>query len=183
MKGFEVQVDVARPESSYRFLTRFKSLKPGPGVHAFGQYGTVGLGHGCGRNLSALPVRSPAFAPQLLSRKNWWAVKSVYGTPGGENGSAKGGFVREGFQGCGCSSAAASELLRPPSDESFLPCCRAGRRLNFMARPAHRECTEQGINALDNTDSELYNGINTSLLSSRCVCTFTAHRRMAVMRR
>ena len=86
----------------------------------------------------------------------------VYGTPGeegGENGSAKGSFVREGFFKdvdaalCAHPSSSGHQLTNPS-----LGCAPVD--IEFWGKPSHAaSAPEQGINALDAL-IQVYNGIN-----------------------
>ena len=159
-EGFEVQVDVAGHPTG--FDARFKSGKPGPVLCFLAEYDAlVGLGHGCGHNLfgatSALAGAALAQAAKLVGGEI-----RVYGTPGeegGENGSAKGSFVREGFFKdvdaalCVHPSSSGHRLTNPS-----LGCAPVD--IEFHGKASHAaSAPEQGINALDAL-IQVYNGIN-----------------------
>lgn len=148
-EGFEVQVDVAGHPTG--FDARFKSGKPGPVLCFLAEYDAlVGLGHGCGHNLfgatSALAGAALAQAAKLVGGEI-----RVYGTPGeegGENGSAKGSFVREGFFKdvdaalCVHPSSSGHRLTNPS-----LGCAPVD--IEFHGKASHAvSAPEQGINAL-----------------------------------
>lgn len=148
-EGFEVQVDVAGHPTG--FDARFKSGKPGPVLCFLAEYDAlVGLGHGCGHNLfgatSALAGAALAQAAKLVCGEI-----RVYGTPGeegGENGSAKGSFVREGFFKdvdaalCVHPSSSGHRLTNPS-----LGCAPVD--IEFHGKASHAaSAPEQGINAL-----------------------------------
>ena len=159
-EGFEVQVDVAGHPTG--FDARFKSGKPGPILCFLAEYDAlVGLGHGGGHNLfgatSALAGAALAQAAKLVGGEI-----RVYGTPGeegGENGSAKGSFVREGFFKdvdaalCVHPSSSGHRLTNPS-----LGCAPVD--IEFHGKASHAaSAPEQGINALDAL-IQVYNGIN-----------------------
>ena len=163
-EGFEVQVDVAGHPTG--FDARFKSGKPGPVLCFLAEYDAlVGLGHGCGHNLfgatSALAGAALAQAAKLVGGEI-----RVYGTPGeegGENGSAKGSFVREGFFKdvdaalCVHPSSSGHRLTNPS-----LGCAPVD--IEFHGKASHAaSAPEQGINALDAL-IQVYNGINAPVL-------------------
>ena len=86
----------------------------------------------------------------------------VYGTPGeegGENGSAKGSFVREGY----FADVDAALCVHPGADKHYpstpsLGCAPVD--IEFWGKPAHAAgCPEKGINALDALILT-FNGIN-----------------------
>lgn len=148
-EGFEVQVDVAGHPTG--FDARFKSGKPGPILCFLAEYDAlVGLGHGCGHNLfgatSALAGAALTQAAKLVGGEI-----RVYGTPGeegGENGSAKGSFVREGFFKdvdaalCVHPSSSGHRLTNPS-----LGCAPVD--IEFHGKASHAaSAPEQGINAL-----------------------------------
>ena len=96
-EGFEVKVDVAGHPTGFTGV--YKSGKPGPVLAFLAEYDALtGLGHGCGHNLfGATSLLAAASLKQVID--DIGGEIRVYGTPGeegGENGSAKGSFVREG---------------------------------------------------------------------------------------
>ena len=97
-EGFEVTVDVAGHRTG--FTAVYKSEKPGPVLVFLAEYDALaGLGHGCGHNLFGAGSSLGAVCLKQVIAQGGGEVR-VYGTPGeegGENGSAKGSFVREGF--------------------------------------------------------------------------------------
>ena len=125
-EGFEIELPAAGHRTG--FAATYKSKKPGPTVVFLAEYDALaGLGHGCGHN--------------------------VYGTPGeegGQNGSAKGSFVKKGYL----------------NDVDFALCTHPGSGsedglstrnyacapvdIEFWGKPAHAAgCPQDGINALD----------------------------------
>jgi metal-dependent amidase/aminoacylase/carboxypeptidase family protein len=98
-EGFTVKVDVAGHPTGFSAV--YKGGKTSAPVIAFlAEYDAlVGLGHGCGHNLYGATSSLAGAALKTLADELGFEVR-VYGTPGeegGENGSAKGSFVREGF--------------------------------------------------------------------------------------
>ena len=149
-EGFEVTVDVAGHPTG--FTAVYSTGRPGPVIVFLAEYDALpGLGHGCGHNLfgatsclaaACLKQAADAFGGELR----------VYGTPGeegGENGSAKGSFVREGF----FRDVDAALCVHPGSDHHELTheeiAC-APFRIEFKGKAAHAAANPQdGINALD----------------------------------
>ncbi|KAF1305729.1 M20 family metallopeptidase [Candidatus Enterococcus willemsii] len=97
-EGFDVQKDVAGHHTG--FDARYKSDKAGPTLSFLAEYDALpGIGHACGHNLfGTYSVLAASALKQVIDEVG--GEIRVYGTPGeegGENGSAKGSFVREGF--------------------------------------------------------------------------------------
>lgn len=96
--GFSIE----RPAAGHRtgFAACYKSAKPGPVISFLAEYDALaGLGHGCGHNIFGATSSLAAAALKSVVDETGGEVR-VYGTPGeegGENGSAKGSFVREGY--------------------------------------------------------------------------------------
>ncbi len=82
------------------FTASYRAKKPGPVLVFLAEYDALpGLGHGCGHNIFGATSALAAAALKQVLDETGGEVR-VYGTPGeegGENGSAKGSFVREGF--------------------------------------------------------------------------------------
>ena len=94
-EGFEVTVGVAGHPTG--FTAVYRSAQPGPVLAFLAEYDAlIGLGHGCGHNLfGATSLLAAASLKQVIDEVG--GEIRVYGTPGeegGENGSAKGSFVR-----------------------------------------------------------------------------------------
>ena len=159
-EGFNMKVDVAGHRTG--FTACYKAQKPGPVMVFLAEYDALGgLGHGCGHNLFGATSALAATALKQVMDEVGGEVR-VYGTPGeegGENGSAKGSFVREGFlkdvdaalcvhPGSGRDSLTPKSLVCAPID------------IEFWGKPAHASAApEQGINALDALILT-YNGLN-----------------------
>lgn len=158
-EGFEVKVDVAGHRTG--FVASYKSKKEGPVAVFLAEYDAlVGIGHACGHNLFGVNSSLAAVALKNVIDEIGGEVR-VYGTPGeegGENGSAKGSFVREGFL----------------DDVDFALCAHPGSSnklstrslavhpvvIKFYGKPAHAAASpEEGINALDAL-IQTYNAIN-----------------------
>ena len=159
-EGFQVDVDVAGHPTG--FAAYFKSGKPGPVVCFLAEYDALaGLGHGCGHNLFGATSCLAGAALAQVIRETGGEVR-VYGTPGeegGENGSAKGSFVREGF----LKDVDAALCVHPSGDvnrptSKTLACAPVD--IEFRGRASHAaSAPEKGINALDAV-IQVYNGIN-----------------------
>ena len=121
-EGFEVKVDVAGHRTG--FTACYSSGKPGPVIAFLAEYDALnGIGHA-----------------------------RLYGTPGeegGENGSAKGSFVREGY----FRDVDAALCVHPGSDHHELTHAElacAPIRIEFRGKASHAASNPQeGVNALD----------------------------------
>ncbi len=160
-EGFAVKTAVAGHRTG--FAASYKSAKPGPVLVFLAEYDALqGLGHGCGHNLfGPTSCLAGACLKQVIDETG--GEVRVYGTPGeegGENGSAKGSFVREGF-----FKDVDAALCVHPGHSPFhsltagsLTC--APVNVEFKGRAAHAaSAPEQGINALDAL-IQVYNGVN-----------------------
>lgn len=158
-EGFAVKKDVAGHRTG--FDARYVSGKPGPTIAFLAEYDALpGIGHACGHNLFGTYSVLAASALQPFIDELGGEIR-VYGTPGeegGENGSAKGSFVREGFfddvDAALCVHPAhrygktMASLANDPVDIKFY-----GRASHAAAAP------EKGINALEAL-LQVFNGIN-----------------------
>ena len=149
-EGFEVKVDVAGHPTGFTGV--YKSAKPGPVLVLLAEYDALtGLGHGCGHNLfGATSLLAAASLKQVID--DIGGEIRVYGTPGeegGENGSAKGSFVREGY----FKDVDAALCVHPGSDHHELTHAEiacAPIRIEFRGKAAHASSSpKDGINALD----------------------------------
>lgn len=157
--GFSVITNIAGHETG--FIATKKSSKEGATIGYLAEYDALpGLGHGCGHNIIGASSIAAAIALGEVIEKCGGTVK-VFGTPaeeGGDNGSAKGSFVKAGvFKG-----VTAAMMVHPGSYTQ-----RTGQSLavapidfEFFGKPAHASgCPEEGINALD-AMLLFYSGIN-----------------------
>ncbi|MCL1949178.1 MAG: M20 family metallopeptidase [Turicibacter sp.] len=162
-EGFTVTRDVAGHRTGFSAV--YDTKKPGPVMVFLAEYDALeGLGHGCGHNLYG--VYSSLAAVALKNLPGLTGQVRVYGTPGeegGENGSAKGSFVRHGFfddvDAALCAHPAtkyqptSNSLAVDPVDIKFY-----GAASHAAAAPEH------GINALEALIS-VFNGINALRLN------------------
>lgn len=158
-EGFNVTKDVAGHRTG--FDARYDSGKPGPTLVFLAEFDALpGIGHACGHNLFGTYSVLAASALKQVIDEIGGEIR-VYGTPGeegGENGSAKGSFVREGFfedvDAALCVhpahryAATTLTLANDPVDIQFY-----GRASHAAAAP------EKGINALEAL-IQTFNGIN-----------------------
>ena len=158
-EGFTVEKEVAGHRTG--FDARYQSGKPGPTLAFLAEYDALpGIGHACGHNLFGTYSVLSASVLQPYVDELGGEIR-VYGTPGeegGENGSAKGSFVREGFfedvDAALCVHPAyrygktTASLANDPVDIKFY-----GRASHAAAAP------EKGINALEAL-IQVFNGIN-----------------------
>ncbi|MBQ5787002.1 MAG: amidohydrolase, partial [Oscillospiraceae bacterium] len=149
-EGFKVKTDVAGHRTG--FTAVYRSEKPGPTLVFLAEYDALpGIGHACGHNLFGATSSLAAAALKQVLDETGGEIR-VYGTPGeegGENGSAKVSFVREGF----FRDVDAALCVHPGSDiheptHAELSC--APIRIEFRGRAAHAaSAPTEGINALD----------------------------------
>ncbi|HWS29752.1 MAG TPA: M20 family metallopeptidase [Clostridia bacterium] len=159
-EGFSVRVDVAGHRTG--FAASYKAQRPGPVLVFLAEYDALeGLGHGCGHNLFGATSLLAAAALKQMIDETGGEIR-VYGTPGeegGENGSAKGSFVREGF----LRDADAALCVHPGADKHGLTGKSLGCApvdIEFWGRAAHASgAPEKGINALDAL-IQVFNSIN-----------------------
>ncbi|NLW14782.1 MAG: M20 family metallopeptidase [Erysipelothrix sp.] len=157
--GFTVTREVAGHRTA--FDARYKSDKKGPVVAFLAEYDALpGIGHACGHNIFGANSSLAAASFKAIVDELGGEVR-VYGTPGeegGENGSSKGSFVREGFLDdvdfalCAhpgfTHGASGTSLANDPVD------------IEFFGKASHASgAPEKGINALD-AIIQVYNGIN-----------------------
>ena len=149
-EGFEVEVDVAGHRTG--FTAKYSSGKPGPVLAFLAEYDALnGIGHACGHNLFGATSCLAAAALKQVINENGGEIR-LYGTPGeegGENGSAKGSFVREGY----FRDVDAALCVHPGSDHHELThpeiAC-APIRIEFKGKASHAaSAPENGVNALD----------------------------------
>lgn len=158
--GFSVEKDIAGHATA--FIARKKSAKgTGPVIGYLAEYDALpNLGHACGHNIIGTTSIAAAIALSRVIDETGGEVV-VLGTPaeeGGENGSAKGSFVKhnllQGIHVC--------MMIHPSNQTSVTGSSLAVDPLDFefIGKPAHAAaCPEEGINALDAVIS-LFNGIN-----------------------
>ncbi len=159
-EGFEVKVDVAGHRTG--FTACYRSAKPGPVLVFLAEYDALqGLGHGCGHNLFGAGSSLAAVCLKQVIDEVGGEVR-VYGTPGeegGENGSAKGSFVREGF----LKDVDAALCCHPGTGphcltDQFIACAPVD--IEFWGKAAHASAApHEGVNALDALILT-FNGIN-----------------------
>jgi len=159
--GFHVDEDVAGHRTG--FAAYYKTNKSGPVIVFLAEYDALaGLGHGCGHNIFGASSILAAIALKQVIDEIGGEVR-VYGTPGeegGENGSAKGSFVREGF----IKDVDAAICCHPGTDNNnystntTLACAPVD--IEFWGKSSHAaSAPEKGINALDALIM-VYNAIN-----------------------
>lgn len=158
-EGFEVKLDIAGHRTG--FDARYKSKKSGPITVFFAEYDALpGIGHACGHNLFGATSSLAAVALKEVIDEVGGEIR-VYGTPGeegGENGSAKGSFVREGFFddvdiALGVHPSYEHGLTKPSLANDPVD-------VEFFGRSAHASgAPEKGINALD-AIIQVYNASN-----------------------
>ena len=158
-EGFEVELDVAGHRTG--FDARYASAKSGPTVVFYAEYDALeGIGHACGHNLFGATSSLAAVALKEVIDEVGGEIR-VYGTPGeegGENGSAKGSFVREGFM----DDVDFALGVHPSSDHKLTAANLAVAPVDveFFGKSSHAAAApELGINALDAV-LQVFNSIN-----------------------
>ncbi|MDO4926270.1 MAG: M20 family metallopeptidase [Turicibacter sp.] len=157
--GFDVTVNVAGHETG--FVARKAPAKPGPVIGILAEYDALaGLGHGCGHNIiGTSSVAAGCALAQIIDEVGGEVV--VFGTPaeeGGDNGSAKGSFVREGL----FKDVDVCMMIHPGNKTTVTAPSLANHPIEFefLGRPAHASgYPEKGINALD-AMIVFYNAVN-----------------------
>lgn len=150
-EGFEIELPAAGHRTG--FAATYKSGKPGPVVAFLAEYDALaGLGHGCGHNIfGATSSLAGASFKQVIDELG--GEVRVYGTPGeegGQNGSAKGSFVREGYLKDVDFALCVHPGTQPEDGLSSRNFACAPVDIEFWGKPAHAAgCPEDGINALD----------------------------------
>lgn len=159
-EGFSIEKAVASHKTS--FIARKKSIKPsGPVIGFLAEYDALpNLGHACGHNIIGTASTAAAIALSKIVDTIGGEIV-VLGTPaeeGGENGSAKGSFVKHNL----IRGIDACMMIHPSNKNSVTGTTLAVDPLDFefIGKSAHAAaCPEKGINALDAV-IQLFNGIN-----------------------
>lgn len=158
-EGFEVRVDVAGHRTGFEAI--YKSGKPGPVLVFLAEYDALpGIGHACGHNLFGTTSSLAAVGLREVLDQVGGEIR-VYGTPGeegGENGSAKGSFVREGF----FNDVDAALCVHPGYQHRLTGPSLANDPVDveFFGKASHASgAAEKGINALDSVIF-VYNAVN-----------------------
>ncbi|WP_456073745.1 M20 family metallopeptidase [Holdemanella biformis] len=150
-EGFEIELPAAGHRTG--FAATYKSNKPGPTVVFLAEYDALaGLGHGCGHNVFGATSALAGAALKSIVDQIGGEVR-VYGTPGeegGQNGSAKGSFVKKGY----LNDVDFALCVHPGSGSEDGLSTRnyacAPVDIEFWGKPAHAAgCPQDGINALD----------------------------------
>lgn len=148
---FEIELPAAGHRTG--FAATYKSNKPGPTVVFLAEYDALaGLGHGCGHNVFGATSSLAGAALKSIVDQIGGEVR-VYGTPGeegGQNGSAKGSFVKKGY----LNDVDFALCVHPGSGSEDGLSTRnyacAPVDVEFWGKPAHAAgCPQDGINALD----------------------------------
>ncbi|QLK86988.1 M20 family metallopeptidase [Staphylococcus sp. 17KM0847] len=97
-QGFKVERDIAGHATG--FIATYESVRPGPKIGYLAEYDALpGLGHACGHNIiGTASVLAGVALKQVIDEIGGTVI--VYGCPaeeGGENGSAKASYVKEGI--------------------------------------------------------------------------------------
>ena len=150
-EGFQIELPAAGHRTG--FAATYKSEKPGPTVAFLAEYDALaGLGHGCGHNVFGATSSLAGAALKSVIDQIGGEVR-VYGTPGeegGQNGSAKGSFVREGYLKDVDFALCVHPGTTPEDGLSTRNYACAPVDIEFWGKPAHAAgCPQDGINALD----------------------------------
>lgn len=156
--GFEVEKDIAGHSTG--FIARYESDKPGPTISYLAEYDALpGLGHACGHNIiGTSSVLAGIALKQVIDDIGGNVI--VFGCPaeeGGENGSAKASYVKEGLL-----NGVDAALMIHPGNETYstIPTLAVDvLDIKFYGRSAHAsENAEEARNALDAMLS-FFNGV------------------------
>lgn len=150
-EGFEIELPAAGHRTG--FAATYKSNKPGPTVVFLAEYDALaGLGHGCGHNVFGATSSLAGAALKSVVDQIGGEVR-VYGTPGeegGQNGSAKGSFVKKGYLNDVDFALCTHPGSSPEDGLSTRNYACAPVDIEFLGKPAHAAgCPQDGINALD----------------------------------
>lgn len=150
-EGFEIELPAAGHRTG--FAATYKSNKPGPTVVFLAEYDALaGLGHGCGHNVFGATSSLAGAALKSVVDQIGGEVR-VYGTPGeegGQNGSAKGSFVKKGYLKDVDFALCVHPGSAPEDGLSTRNYACAPVDIEFWGKPAHAAgCPQDGINALD----------------------------------
>ncbi|MDO4431885.1 MAG: M20 family metallopeptidase [Aerococcaceae bacterium] len=157
--GFSVTKNAAGHRTG--FDARYHSNKSGPTVAFLAEYDALaGIGHACGHNLFGNYSLLAAAALKTVIDEIGGEIR-VYGTPGeegGENGSAKGSFVREGYFDDVDAALCAHPAHRYKRTLKFL--ANDPVDIKFYGKASHAAASpEAGINALEAV-IQVFNSIN-----------------------
>lgn len=150
-EGFEIELPAAGHRTG--FAATYKSNKPGPTVVFLAEYDALaGLGHGCGHNVFGATSSLAGAALKSIVDQIGGEVR-VYGSPGeegGQNGSAKGSFVKKGYLNDVDFALCTHPGSSPEDGLSTRNYACAPVDIEFWGKPAHAAgCPQDGINALD----------------------------------
>lgn len=150
-EGFVIELPAAGHRTG--FAATYKSNKPGPTVVFLAEYDALaGLGHGCGHNVFGATSSLAGAALKSIVDQIGGEVR-VYGTPGeegGQNGSAKGSFVKKGYLNDVDFALCTHPGSSPEDGLSTRNYACAPVDIEFWGKPAHAAgCPQDGINALD----------------------------------
>lgn len=150
-EGFEIELPAAGHRTG--FVATYKSNKSGPTVVFLAEYDALaGLGHGCGHNVFGATSSLAGAALKSVVDQIGGEVR-VYGTPGeegGQNGSAKGSFVKKGYLKDVDFALCVHPGSGPEDGLSTRNYACAPVDIEFWGKPAHAAgCPQDGINALD----------------------------------
>ncbi|QCI86501.1 M20 family metallopeptidase [Vagococcus zengguangii] len=159
-EGFAVEKGVAGHRTG--FTGNYVSNKKGPTLVFLAEFDALpGIGHACGHNLFGVYSILAATALKSIIDEVGGEIR-VYGTPGeegGENGSAKGSFVREGF----FDDVDAALCVHPAHQYGRTTASLANDPVDikFFGKASHAAgAPEQGINALEAL-IQVFNSINS----------------------
>ena len=160
-EGFEIELPAAHQRTG--FAAYYRSGKPGPVIAFLAEYDALaGLGHGCGHNIFGATSSLAGAALKSVIDEIGGEVR-VYGTPGeegGEEGSAKGSFVRDGYFKDVDAALCVHPGTKPTNSLSTRNLANAPVDIEFWGAPAHAAAVpEKGLNALD-AQILVYNAIS-----------------------
>ncbi|GAA3016255.1 M20 family metallopeptidase [Tetragenococcus solitarius] len=159
-EGFAVKKDVAGHPTGFEAC--YKAEKKGPILVFLAEYDALaGIGHACGHNLFGTYSVLAASALKEVIDKVGGEIR-VYGTPGeegGENGSAKGSFVREGYFKDVDAALCVHPGYRYTKTSHGLACDPVDVKFYGVASHA-AGAPEKGVSALESL-IQTFNGVNS----------------------
>lgn len=159
LEGFDVKTNVAGHRTG--FSASYRSEKKGPVIVFLAEYDALPeIGHACGHNLFGATSLLAGVAFKNVIDELGGEVR-IYGTPGeegGENGSAKGSFVKQGF----FDDVDVALAVHPGFQNGLTGTSLANDPVDveFFGKSSHSSgAPEKGINALD-AIIQVYNASN-----------------------
>lgn len=158
-EGFTIETNAATHRTG--FSASYKAEKKGPVLVYLAEYDALpGIGHACGHNLFGTYSLLAAISLKQVVDQTGGEIR-VYGTPGeegGERGSAKGSFVKEGYFDDVDAALCAHPSFKYEKTHSSL--ANDPVDIAFFGKASHAAaCPEKGKSALEAL-LQVFNHIN-----------------------